>query len=188
MYFVAATLKQSHRVDSGIHSCVVVIYLFLSFCESWMCHYMHMFTASPPSPTDMCSKRRVSLPVKMRKRLSNDRPALSRPHTTIYRTLQNVLKKLLCFVNSIHSFASVLVRVIFYLCFSLLFSSHCWKWSLFCLCMSWMCLQLHFKTNSLQPEFNSKKKESHTTSPNISISCCHFFVSHVHGCSLYVFV
>lgn len=43
--------------------------------------------------------------------------------------------------------------------------------------------QTLFNQNLIQ-----KKKESHTTSPNISISCCHFFVSHVHGCSLYVFV
>lgn len=27
-----------------------------------------------------------------------------------------------------------------------------------CFVCVWMCLQLHFKTNSLQPEFNSKKK------------------------------
>lgn len=135
------------------------MYLFLSFCESWMCHYMHMFTASPPSPTDICSMCQVSLPVKMGRRLLNDRPALSRPHIT-FTELYKMFQRNFCVLSilSIHShqFWCVSFSIfVFRCCFSLIAS---WKSSLFCLCMSWMCLQLHFRTNSLQPEFNSKKK------------------------------
>lgn len=120
---------------------------------------MHMFTASPPSPTDICSMCQVSLPVKMGRRLLNDRPALSRPHIT-FTELYKMFQRNFCVLSilSIHShqFWCVSFSIfVFRCCFSLIAS---WKSSLFCLCMSWMCLQLHFRTNSLQPEFNSKKK------------------------------
>lgn len=123
---------------------------------------MHMFTASPPSPTDICSMCQVSLPVKMGKRLLNDRPALSRPHIT-FTELYKMFQRNFCVLSilSIHShqFWCVSFSIfVFHCCFSLIAS---WKSSLFCLCMSWMCYNCISKQTLFNQNLIQKKRIAH---------------------------